>query len=329
MERAGSHVQSPRVLSHRPVRPFLKWAGGKGQLLDDLRSLYPVQLKQGKIPTYYEPFVGSGAVFFDVAARCNIRTAYLYDANEELILVYRVIQQNVGQLLERLHHLERAYRKLDTVQRRAYYYRQRAQFNAQRQQVDFHKPSDRWAARAAQFIFLNRTCYNGLYRVNARGDFNVPAGDYAHPTICDEENLIGVHRVLQLAEIRVSDFSRVMVDLKTPAFVYFDPPYRPISRTASFNAYHKHPFDDHKQKELAALFRQLDHMGAQLMLSNSDPKNHDPADNFFDELYRGYRIKRIYARRAINARATGRGPITEIVVTNYSVPRIEPAKTIH
>lgn len=301
------------------ARPFLKWAGGKGQLLDKFRDLYPKQLKQKKIKTFYEPFLGSGAVFFDIAQNYNIESAYLYDINEELILTYQVIQKDVSKLLDFLYRYQKNYLKLDKKQRQQYFYEQRTNYNLQRFNIDYDKYSEQWFPRAAQFIFLNRTCFNGLYRVNSKGEFNSPAGDYENPTICDEQNLMAVHQVLQIAEIKKADFRQVVADLKDKSFVYFDPPYRPISKTANFKSYSKEDFDDKEQIELAKLFKELDKNGIKVMLSNSDPKNINPSDNFFDEMYSEYNIFRVPARRMINSDPKKRGAINEIVVTNYSI----------
>ena len=301
------------------ARPFLKWAGGKGQLLDKFQQLYPAQLKQKKIKTFYEPFLGSGAVFFDVAQNYNIESAYLYDINEELILTYKVIRKDVSKLLEFLYRYQQTYSKLDPVQRKEFYCDQRTNYNLQRFNIDYNKYSNSWFPRAAQLIFLNRTCFNGLYRVNSKGELNSPAGEYENPTICDEKNLWAVHRILQIAEIKKADFKDILTDLRNNSFVYFDPPYRPISKTASFKSYSKQGFEDSEQIRLADLFKKLDQKGIHLMLSNSDPKNNDPQDNFFDEMYSDFNIHRVPARRMINSDASKRGKINEIVVTNYSV----------
>ncbi|MBS1642307.1 MAG: Dam family site-specific DNA-(adenine-N6)-methyltransferase [Bacteroidetes bacterium] len=301
------------------ARPFLKWAGGKGQLLNKFQKLYPKQLKEKKIKTFYEPFLGSGAVFFDIAQHYNIESAYLYDINDELILTYRVIQKDVSKLLDFLYRYQKNYLKLDKKKRQDLFYDQRTNYNLQRFNIDYNKYSEQWFPRAAQLIFLNRTCFNGLYRVNSKGEFNSPAGDYDNPTICDEQNLLAVHKVLQIAEIKKADFKEIITDLKAKSFVYFDPPYRPISKTANFKAYNKQDFADSEQIKLAKLFKQLDKKGTQVMLSNSDPKNNDPDDNFFDEIYSDYNITRISARRMINSNPTKRGAINEIVVTNYSI----------
>lgn len=309
------------------AKPFLKWAGGKSQLIEKFQTLYPPQLKQNKLKHFFEPFLGSGAVFFDIAQNYSIDSAYLYDINEELILTYRVIQQDVSELLEFLFRYQKNYLKLDKKKRQQFFYDQRTNYNLQRFNIDYNNYSDRWFPRAAQLIFLNRTCYNGLYRVNSKGEFNAPAGDYTNPTICDEHNLLAVHRVLQIAEIKKADFRQVVSDLKAKSFVYFDPPYRPLSKTANFTSYSRHDFADTEQRQLAKLFKQLDSLGARVMLSNSDPKNHDPSDNFFDRLYRGYTITRVPAKRMINSNPNKRGAIHEIVVTNYSVSQDASSKS--
>jgi DNA adenine methylase len=301
------------------ARPFLKWAGGKSQLLPKFQELYPKQLQQKKIKNYYEPFLGSGAVFFNIIQNYHIENAYLYDINDELILTYKVIQKDADRLLDFLYRYQNEYLKLDKHQRQEYFYAQRTNYNLQRFNIDFNKYSDTWLSRAAQLIFLNRTCFNGLYRVNSKGEFNSPAGDYSNPTICDEKNLKTVSGLLSNVIIKKSDFKELTTDIRPDSFVYFDPPYRPISKTASFKAYSKHNFSDKEQIELAQLFKNLNKQGAKLMLSNSDPKNIDPEDNFFDDIYNEFNIVRVPAKRMINSNASKRGIINEIVVTNYSI----------
>ena len=300
------------------AKPFLKWAGGKSQLLEKFQELYPKELREGRINYYYEPFLGSGAVFFDIVQRYKIKQAFLYDVNEELVLAYKVIQSHVVLLIEILNQYQKKFSKLDKEKRKTFFYGQRSLYNQQRLAINYKKYSDQWIKRVAQLIFLNRTCYNGLYRVNAKGEFNSPMGDYVNPTICDEKNLMAVSEILAIAEIRRADFSQVLKDMRAKSFVYFDPPYRPISKTASFKAYSKHEFADAEQQNLATLFSDLDSRGAKVMLSNSDPKNVRPRDNFFDELYNEFEILRVPARRMINSNTNKRGKINEIVVTNYN-----------
>lgn len=301
------------------AKPFLKWAGGKSQLLAEFGRLYPQELQNHSIRTYYEPFLGSGAVFFDLVQRYSIDIAYLSDINDELIITYKVVQQDVAKLLELLMKLETTYKKLNEASRKKYYYTERSDYNQNRSGINYSKYTHHWVYMAAQLIFLNRTCYNGLHRVNSKGEFNTPAGDYKNPTICDEQNLVLVNRLLQRAEIKKAGFQELVHAFNSKSFVYFDPPYRPISKTASFNAYSKYEFTDREQISLAQVYKQLDIEGAKLMLSNSDPKNSDPADDFFDNLYSGFQIQRIPARRLINSDAKKRSAINEIVVTNYKI----------
>lgn len=207
-----------------------------------------------------------------------------------MILTYKVIQSDVAKLIDFLLRYQKTYLKLDKVKRQEFFYDQRTNYNLQRFNIDYDKYSESWFPRAAQLIFLNRTCFNGLYRVNSKGEFNSPVGDYDNPTICDEQNLLAVNKILQIAEIKKADFKEIITDLKSNSFVYFDPPYRPISKTASFKAYSKQGFADTEQIQLSKIFKQIDLEGSNVMLSNSDPKNFDPNDNFFDEIYNDFNI---------------------------------------
>ena len=305
--------------SDTKVKPFLKWAGGKGQLVQRFTSLYPAELIKGCIKNYYEPFLGGGAVFFDIASNYRIKSARLYDINDELVLTYKVVQQDIDKLIEFLSGYKRSYLSLLYDKRKEYFYEMRRNYNFQRVSTDFSKYSENWISRAAQIIFLNKTCYNGLFRVNSKGEFNTPAGDYKNPQIFDQENLINASRLLSFADIIKADFNDFKPEDVNESFIYFDPPYRPISRTAYFTSYAKEEFTDLDQHKLANLFKKLDKKGAKLMLSNSDPKNIDPDDNFFDILYKDYYIQRIPARRMVNSVVTKRGEINELVVTNYKV----------
>jgi DNA adenine methylase len=305
-------VKKQRIHTGVTVKPFLKWAGGKRQLLNQFLGMYPPALKTGAIKNYYEPFLGSGAVFFDIAGRYQIENAHLFDINSALVMCYQVIQSDLAKLLEILYNHEKKYLALNKEQRLAYFYEQRQQFNQQGFETSLLKSQGKRIASAAQLIFLNRTCYNGLFRVNSKGEFNTPAGDYTKPVICDSKNLTAVSKVLDKATIQQADFREALNNIRPSSFVYLDPPYRPLSKTASFTAYSKSIFQDEEQAQLAALYRKLDKKGALLMLSNSDT-----ADKFFDKLYRGFIIKRVPARRLINTNASKRGPVNEIVVTNY------------
>ena len=299
------------------AHPFLKWAGGKRQLLEQLESYFPPELGSGVLSRYVEPFIGSGAVFFKLFQTYRLQECLIADINPELILVYRTIQRQVGGLIEQLEELEARYLEKDEDGRRDFYYQTREQYNKQRESIDFGEYDPAWISRAAYMLFLNRTGYNGLFRVNSKGEFNVPCGRYINPRILDAENLRNVSAVLNQVIIQYGDFEEVadFVDHKT--LVYFDPPYRPLSETAHFTTYSKEVFDDRQQLRLADFYRRLDAQGARLMLSNSDPHNIDPQDDFFERAYRGFRIERLQAKRNINRDASKRGPISELLILNY------------
>jgi DNA adenine methylase len=299
------------------AKPFLKWAGGKTQLLDEIMSRLPIEMKEGKITRYIEPFIGSGAVMFELVQTYHIEDVWIWDINPELITVYQVIQKDVEALIERLTQLEKQFLPLEKEKRKEMYYSIRDQFNEQLSDFDFNTYGEHKIERASQFIFLNKTCFNGLFRVNKKGEFNVPMGDYKNPTICDADNLRAASAVLQHVNIYQGDYKQSREFISDKTFVYFDPPYRPLSTSSSFTAYSKFDFTDENQKELAQYYRELDKQGAFLMLSNSDPKNTDPNDEFFDELYAGFHIERVTARRNINSKGNSRGAINEILVTNY------------
>lgn len=294
------------------AKPFLKWAGGKNQLLPVIKQLYPQELKERKIKNYYEPFVGGGAVFFDIAQNYEIDSAFLYDINEELILTYHVIQRDVNRLIEFLERYSKQFLNLGKEKREKYFYDFRDNFNLQRFNIDYKKYSENWISRAAQIIFLNKTCYNGLFRFNSKGEFNSPMGLYDNPRILDEANLLNVSKLLEIAEIKKADFKEVSDDIKSGAFVYFDPPNRPLSKTSNFTSYSKYNFRDDEQIQLATLFNELNENGIYQMLSNSDPKNTDATDNFFDLIYKEYNFIRVPAKRIINSDASKRNYINEI-----------------
>lgn len=299
------------------AKPFLKWAGGKTQLLGQLREHYPPELETGAITRYVEPFVGGGAVFLDVMQSSAIAEAHLFDINPELIVAYTAVQRDPQGLIELLEAYRSRYAAMDATEREEYFYARRSHYNMQKATIDFATFSPAWVERAADLIFLNKTCYNGLFRVNASGHFNVPFGRYVRPEIFDAPNILAVSALLGRATLHMGPFEDCfdLVDERT--FVYFDPPYRPISRTSSFTSYAADRFGDDEQRRLAAFFRRLHtEKRAKLMLSNSDPKNVDPGDDFFDELYAGFTVRRVSASRMINSVVEGRGKITEILVTN-------------
>jgi len=295
-------------------QPFIKWAGGKGQLLPTFRDFYPNELAAGKIRRYVEPFVGGGAVLFDVLQLYPVKDAVILDINRDLINTYKAVRDHVEGLIAILKDMEDNYLTQDKYARKKTYYSVRKVYNARKtydEEVDLEK--------AAWFIFLNKTCFNGLYRVNKSGGFNVPFGDYKNPTICDAENLTAASELLKKVTIIHGDYKKASDYIDSESFVYFDPPYRPLNTTSSFTSYSKQDFTDEDQIALADFYRKMDDRRALLMLSNSDPRNADPRDDFFDRLYKGFNIHRVQAKRSINSKADSRGPLSEILVTNYKV----------
>ncbi len=253
------------------AKPFLKWAGGKGQLLEALENLFPVEIHSKKIKKYAEPFIGGGALFFHVAQNYpNIEEFYVSDVNPELILVYKTVQKDVESLIAQLETMELEYHELTAIEQKNYFYNKRKNFNNNLSKFDLKEFHADWVTRTATLIFLNRTCFNGLFRVNSKGEFNVPFGDHNNPKICDTPNLRSVSALLQKTKIECGDFeaSKDFIDENT--FVYFDPPYRPLSKTAYFNSYSKIKFGDDSQKRLAKYFLLLSNKGTKLMLSNSE-----------------------------------------------------------
>ncbi|MFA7198979.1 MAG: DNA adenine methylase [Methanoculleus sp.] len=299
------------------ARPFLKWAGGKTQLLDAFAARVPRELAEGTLPVFVEPFMGGGAVYFYFNSTFGFRECHLFDINEDLVLAYSVVKNDVECLIDCLRDLSDDFLSRDDAGRKEYYYTTRDRFNRTKDSIDFNRYDTDWIERAARFIFLNRTCFNGLYRVNSRGGFNVPFGRYKNPKILHEDVLRADADLLQNTTIHLGDFTFSEPYISEEAFVYFDPPYRPLNRTSSFTQYSRNQFTDEDQRRLTAFYRKCNARGAKLMLSNSDPKNTDPDDRFFDDLYAGYQIDRVPARRMINCNGTRRGTIHEIIVTNY------------
>lgn len=303
--------------SEQPARPFVKWVGGKGQLLSQIDANLPAQLRDGELTTYVEPFVGGGALFFHVAQHYPVAKFVLADNNADLILAYWTIRARVGQLITFLHDLQNKYTRLSEEKRQDYYYKMRDYFNEQKASINLRKYSESWVERTAQFIFLNKTCFNGLFRVNSSGLFNVAFGRYENPKISDPDNLVLVSRILQRAEILLGDFEDVLHYTPSDAFVYLDPPYRPLSETANFTAYSASTFTQLDQQRLANFCQTVDSKGAKLLISNSDPSNIDPKDNFFADTYPKFRIERAEANRMVNCKADRRGKISELLIMNY------------
>lgn len=294
------------------IKPFVKWAGGKGSLLNQINKYYPVSLKNGEIERYIEPFVGGGAVLIDILQNYNIKEAYAFDINIDLINSYKVIKSNVNELINELKIKENEFLSLNSENRKEYFYNLRKKYNSYKLQKD-----ELSVDKAAQFIFLNRTCFNGLYRVNKLGDFNVPIGDYKNPTICDEENLKSLSMLIKNVEFECGDYKTSKKYIRENTFVYFDPPYRPLNITSGFTSYTKEDFNDDNHRELARYYKELHNSNIKVMLSNSNPKNTNKQDTFFEEIYKEFNINEVYAKRMINANSNGRGEISELLITNY------------
>lgn len=293
------------------VKPFLKWAGGKGQLLAEIEKYYPFD--ERKITKYAEPLVGGGAVLFDILSKYNLDEVYISDINAELINTYRIIRDDIDKLVLMLGVMQSEFIPMDTENRKIYYLAKRERFNYLKVNGDESINLE----KAVLMIFLNKTCFNGLFRVNKKGLFNVPMGSYKNPMICDEENLRAVSEKLQNVEIVCADYRESANFIDENTFVYFDPPYRPITNTASFTAYTENLFNDEEQIELARFVDNLHIKGARIVVSNSDPKNSNTEDNFFDNIYSNYKIKRVEATRMINCNSEARGKIKELLISNF------------
>jgi DNA adenine methylase len=292
----------------KKVKPFLKWAGGKTQLLGDIENKFPY--KKTDTFTYVEPFVGSGAVLFWVLNNFpNLKSAVINDINEDLINSYKTIKLNVVDLIPVLKTYENEYHFLTEKkeEKKKYYYNKRELFNTR---------TSNSIIQTALFIFLNRACFNGLYRVNKKNGFNVPIGSYKKPKICDEGNLLLMSESLKKVEILSGDFEKTVSYASENTIFYFDPPYKPLSETSSFNSYTKKDFNDEEQIRLKKFCDKLDSSGVKWILSNSDVKCKNPNDDFFDDLFSEYQINRVMAKRSINSNPSKRGQLTELLISN-------------
>lgn len=297
-------------------KPFLKWVGGKSQLSNEIFSTFSEELLCAKNLTYVEPFVGGGAVLFRMLReRPNITKAVINDINPALIASYLCVRDNPQALIAELSELERCFLNLSPEgdSRREFFLERRKEFNEllgiQRAGGSFSKER-----LSALLIFLNRTCFNGLFRVNSRGDFNVPFGKYKNPKICDTETLLADSKLLQQTEILCGDFSETLQYANENSIFYLDPPYKPISATSNFNSYAQGGFDDSEQIRLRDFCRALKTCGAKWVLSNSDARD-ESGESFFDDLYVDFRIRRVWASRMVNADASKRGKLSEVLIS--------------
>lgn len=300
------------------AKPFLKWAGGKSQLIPEIELRLPSEIIKNKvIEEYFEPFIGGGALFFYLMSNYDVKKSYISDINEDLIVAYNTIKNSHKELIKQLKEFKSTYLSLNHEDRKIMYYEIRDKFNCLKENFDYDNYSKEHIIRTSYLIFLNKTCFNGLYRVNGDGNFNVPMGKYKNPLICDENNLTAISYILKDTTIVNVSYLESEKYISDKSFVYLDPPYRPISNSASFTSYTKSNFNDENQKELAEYYKRISKKGAKAILSNSDPKNENKDDNFFDDLYNDFSIDRVYAKRFINSNKNKRGPITEILVRNY------------
>ena len=295
------------------ARPFLKWAGGKRQLISEIEARLPSNIDE--CSSYVEPFIGGGAVLFHLLDSRRFDEVYISDLNPELVLCYRTLQEDADEVIKHLSKMIESYPS-EQDDRKESYYAIRDDWNSDVGKISSLSKT-RKAKRTAQTLFLNKTCFNGLFRVNRKGEFNVPIGSYVNPSFPSSEDLLEVQKALQGITIHEAPFEECESWVSKDSFVYFDPPYRPLSDTANFVSYAKGDFNDQDQERLATLFRELDQKGAKVLLSNSDPKNTVPEDDFFDDLYSGFTIDRVEANRAINSNPDRRGAITELLIRNY------------
>jgi DNA adenine methylase len=296
-------------MTDRIAKPFLKWAGGKTQLINDIEKALPYDISKDKF-TYIEPFVGSGAVLFWMLNNFpKLQKAIINDINEDLINTYKTIASKPKELISILQILQNEFHGLEgqDEEKKEYYYSKRELYNTRKEEQ---------SGQAALFIFLNRTCFNGLYRVNRKNEYNVPMGSYKRPTICDKENILAVSQALQKVEILCGDYEKTLNHADNNTLFYFDPPYKPLSETSSFNSYAKDEFNDTEQIRLRDFCNKLDTLGHTWILSNSDVKGKDINDNFFDDLYSDFKIERVNAKRSINANPEKRGLLKELLITN-------------
>jgi DNA adenine methylase len=310
-EANTKEINSKKQVMALHAEPFIKWAGGKTQILNEIRNALPNDMRS--IAKYAEPFVGGGAVLFDMLDRYSFSEVYISDVNRELVNTYAVIRDNVNELIDELSKMSDEYLPKIMSERKKFYYQKRERYNLLIDSFDEKNKIE----MAALFIFLNHTCFNGLYRVNSDGHYNVPSGVYESPTICDSKLLLRDSIQLKNVKIVCGDYHQSSDFIDEQTFVYFDPPYRPITKTSEFTSYTSVQFDDSDQRALADYVHELSSRGAKILVSNSDPKNTDYNDNFFENLYSTEKIVRIGAKRAINSKGNGRGKISELLISNY------------
>lgn len=292
------------------AKPFVKWVGGKSQLLKKIKLKYPQHIEK-----YCEPFVGGGAVLFDILQNFHPREVLINDINKELINTYFQVKNNCEDLILQLENIQTAYLNLIQEERKIFFYEKRNRYNELKVNGDDVENLE----KASLFIFLNKTCFNGLYRVNSKGLFNVPFNNARNPLICDEENLRACNQLLQNVTLKTGDYKDCENFIDEQTFVYIDPPYRPLTQTSAFTSYSENQFSDKEQIELAKFIEKISEKGALILASNSDPKNINKEDNFFDDLYSNFEIERVSASRMINSNSEKRGAVKEILISNIAI----------
>lgn len=317
-ETANGKDEETDMLEVGKMKPFIKWAGGKTELLPVLEEELPKEIREKKeIDTYIEPFVGAGAVFIYLSSNYKFKKIIINDINYKLINVYESIKNNCEELIVDLEELRREYLEYEEDEdKKEMYLRIRDEFN--------NWDSVNKTKQAANFIFINKTCFNGLYRENKSGGYNVPWGQHKNPSMFDEEQITNMSKILNSKDeegndkviICCGEYKELEKYVDENTLVYMDPPYRPITKSG-FTSYNKSGFNDDAQIELAKFYEELSDKGAKVMLSNSDPKNYQEDDEFFDDLYEKFKIQRVSVSRMINSKGSGRGKVKEILVTNY------------
>ena len=275
------------------AKPFIKWVGGKSKLIPELEKYFPKKFNR-----YYEPFVGGGALFFQIKQNYDVRFSSINDINKKLIIAYKQIQKNPKKIILLLKKIENKYKKLSLSNQKDFFYEIREKYN---------KKNLNDITTTTYLIFLNKTCFNGMYRENSKGEYNIPFGDQKNPTICDEKNILAVSKSLKNTEITNLSFEQAVKKCKKGDFIYFDPPYYPINATSNFTSYHKNTFEPDEQEKLRDVFVSLTKKGCFVMLSNSNTE-------FIKKLYKNFNKYELYAARSINSKGSRRGKIKEIVV---------------
>ena len=303
--------------NNEKAKPFIRWAGGKSGLLDQFKVFYPRELKAGEITTYIEPFLGGGAVLIDILQNYNVKSVFAFDINIDLINCYNVIKNNVEELIKELQVKQNEYSQLNQEEQKKYFFEIRKEYNSYR--ITAEETSIK---RAVEFILLNKLCFSGLYRVNKKGEFN-NSFNSAKSIKIDEANFRQLSQLFQNVTFIAGDYAESKKYIDQNTFIYFDPPYRPLLKTSGFTKYTKEGFTDNDQIKLCEFYKSLDNKNIKLMLSNSDPKNEDMTDNFFEELYKDFYINKVLVSRKINSKAKKNGKITELLITNYKAEILE------